>query len=71
MLSKHDLYPQVGGARLPDYLKYDELDIIKWLLLLSDGKNSISQISDRLKVPEEILLRISEKLISKKIFERF
>lgn len=67
MLGKHDLYPKLGGARLPNANKYEELDLIRWILLLSNGNKSLAEISHKLNVDVEVLFSISKKLESKKI----
>ena len=62
MLSKYGLYSSIGGGALPDGNKLSELDVIKWILLLSDGEKSINYISDRLGVNPGALATLSEKL---------
>ncbi len=41
-----------------------ELDSIGWLMLLSDGMTSISDISKRIKISEDILKKVAQKLVS-------
>lgn len=44
MLSKHDLYPEVGGASRPG--KDNSLDIRRWLLFHADGTKDLLHISE-------------------------
>jgi len=66
MLSKHNLYPKVGGTLLPSD-HYTELDLILWILFLCDGKTSVTQIADKLNLEEPIILAVIEKLMNKNI----
>ena len=65
MLSKHDLYPKIGGSQLPVYDELSELDIILQLLWVCDGNMGIIGISSKLNVPIDplmkIILRLQEK----------
>ena len=67
MLSKYDLYPEMGASRLPISNKYEELDVLRWILLLSDGNTSLGEISRKIDVDQSVLLRIAEELVRKKI----
>jgi len=69
MLSKHNLYPAIGGALLPDNGGIDELDVILWLLFLCDGNTGLLQISNKLSVPVNYLEKIINKLHEKDILE--
>ena len=67
MLSKYDLYPKIGASRLPISNKYEKLDVLRWMLLLSDGNTSLVEIAKRIDVDQSILLQIAEELVRKKI----
>ena len=45
MLSKHDLYSKLGGWQIPN-VESNNLDLILWILFLSDGQNSTVAISN-------------------------
>ena len=62
MLSKHNLYPKIGGSMLPPNLEINELDLILWVLFYTDGKLSVDCIADNLKVPPSDIQRIYDKL---------
>ena len=70
MLSKHNLYPKLGGKINPEKDKLSYLDIRLWLLFLLDGKKSISEISEIMKINEIELFRHCVLLQRKKIVDR-
>ena len=70
MLSKHNLYPKIGGGQLPKFGTYTELDLILWLLFLCDGKSTIEHISKILKVKKVELEKVALKLEKKELIER-
>ena len=59
MLSKHGLYPEVGGRVLPRKNNTSELDMILWLLFYCDGDRSISDISKKINISSEHLIRVA------------
>ena len=67
-LGKHDLYPNDGGAFMPQRDGKTDLDIILWLLHYSDGCTPINEISRLLDVKEarlqEMAKKIEERVIS-------
>lgn len=67
MLSKYNLYPEIGGGILPTTECLSELDIILWLLYYCDGKKSLSEIADRLKINISSLYLVIKKIENKKI----
>jgi len=68
MLSKYKLYPKTGGSLMTDKKKTDaELDIILWLLFLSDGKKTLHQIKKKLDVPSKLFFKIVDQLLNKKL----
>jgi len=70
MLSKHELYPKIGGTQLPDLNKnYTELDLILWLLLLCDGNTGLMQIEKKLCISKERIMPVIKKLSDKNILE--
>ena len=50
MLSKHGLYPEVGGKIKPKIGNIASLDIILWLIFLSDGNTSVDQLSEKINI---------------------
>ncbi len=65
MLSRHKLYPSIGGARNPEHETLTENDIILWLLFLSDGKMPIQLIAKKLNIKMAYLQHIVDKLIAR------
>jgi aminopeptidase-like protein len=70
MLSKHGLYPEVGGRSLPGINNISELDMILWLLFYCDGDRSISDISKKINISSEQLIRVAYILEEKGIMKR-
>ena len=70
MLSKHDLYPKLGGSIKPIKGKLSYLDIRLWLLFLLDGKKSIAEISDMIKISQNEIFKQCLMLQRKKIVDR-
>ena len=62
MLSKHDLYSHIGGALVPGS-NLGSMDLTLWVLFLSDGHLSTSDIAERMKVDESAVIKISELLV--------
>lgn len=69
MLSRHDLYPATGGALQPEANGKSELDLILWLLFLSDGRLDIEHIAARLGVTVPTLERVANGLVAKGVLE--
>lgn len=65
MLSKRNLYPASGGAQRPLQGGRSELDLILWILFLSDGRQSTEDIARTLGVPAGEVDRISLNLVEK------
>jgi aminopeptidase-like protein len=55
MLSKRGLYPTDGGVQCPELGGRSELDLILWLLFLSDGRRAIAEIARGLEVQQDVL----------------
>ena len=70
MLSKHNLYPKLGGKINPAKGKLSYLDIRLWLLFLLDGKKGIAEVSEIMKINEKELFRHCMLLQRKKIVDR-
>ena len=70
MLSKYNLYPKLGGEILPKKKDYSKLDIILWLMFLSNGKRTVDQISDQLKIKKKEILNIYKILKKKNLIYR-
>lgn len=69
MLSKYNLYPKDGGSILPNN-SIGNLDLILWLLFLSDGKASITRIAKKLRVSKNRILNIYKLLLKKKLVKK-
>ena len=70
MLSKHDLYPKVGGKIKPTLGKHSSLDIILWLIFLCDGKTSIDEVLDKIRIKKSNLDKILKVLVNKNILKK-
>ena len=70
MLSKHNLYPKIGGDILPGKKKWSRLDLTLWLLFLADSSKPVEQISNFLKIPEKNIIEIYKKFEKKKLVYR-
>lgn len=53
MLSKRELYPKIGGSQLFFASKMKKHEIILWIMFLCDGKTTVDQIKDKLKLSSE------------------
>ena len=71
MLSKHDLYPKMGGTinQLTSTTKKNELDIILELLFYCNGEISLYDLSKQMNVDLDILYEIAVKIKNKYILE--
>ncbi|MFA7342865.1 MAG: DUF4910 domain-containing protein [Terrimicrobiaceae bacterium] len=63
MLSRRDLYPTLGGAQRPQLGGRSELDLILWVLFLSDGRQSTQDIAGFLGIAVEEIDLITGKLV--------
>lgn len=70
MLSKHGLYPEVGGKIKPKIGNIASLDIILWLIFLSDGNTSVDQLSEKININKSHLSKIAKILIKHKILRK-
>ena len=70
MLSKYNLYPNKGVEYRENKNNLSELDMILWVLFLSDGENSVIQISKQLNQKKEKIFEIYKKLEKKKLVKR-
>ena len=69
-LTKHNLFKKIGGSFLKKN-SLSEVEIINWIIFLSDGKNSIVEISNIINVPAKTIKRLTRKLLSKKIISKY
>ncbi len=72
MLSKHDLYPKMGGAfnqLIEKKSGKSELDIILELLFYADGTQDILALSKIIGVKRNIIEAVANKLLEKNILE--
>jgi aminopeptidase-like protein len=63
MLSRHNLYPQAGGAMRPEVHGRSSLDLLLWLLWYCDGRNALDDIAAKLSVEIETLRLLAEQLV--------
>jgi aminopeptidase-like protein len=72
MLSKHGLYPVIGGGQSynSQVATKKEIDIILWLLFYCDGKRPLSYISKEINVSLDRLLQVANALDKKGIMDR-
>lgn len=66
MLSRHGLYEIFGGALLPR-AKFSQLDLVLWILFLSDGSKSSVDIARTLEVEPDDVLKTCELLVSRNV----
>ena len=69
MLNKYNLYSETGGSFFPKK-KYSISEIILWLIFLLDGKTTINQISEKLKIKKNIIVDLIKKLVKKKLVKK-
>ncbi len=65
MLSKHGLYPETGGAFVPDNAPTTPLDVMLSLLFYADGRQSLHGISDKSGLSLKQLNDAAEILVQK------
>jgi aminopeptidase-like protein len=70
MLSKHGLYPDIGGDLLPGENKRSRLDMILWLLFFCDGSRAIEEISRYINAPLNELNMVATLLEEKGLLSR-
>lgn len=63
MLSRRGLYPASGGAQRPELGGRSELDLLLWLLFLSDGHKALDDIAIELGVETAALEPLTSRLI--------
>jgi len=69
MLSKHNLYPEIGGDQIPNVDGYNQLDLILWILFLCDGATSVRMIARRLNIGKSLVHTICQDLHDKNIIK--
>ena len=70
MLSRHGLYPDIGGDLLPGENNRSQLDMILWLLFFCDGSRAIEEISRYINVPLNELNMAASLLEEKGLLSR-
>ena len=70
MLSKYNLYPKLGGEILPKKNGFSNLDLILWLMFLSNGKRTLDEISHQLGINKKKILNVYKILKKKKLIYR-
>ena len=70
MLSKHGLYPDIGGSLLPGENNRSQLDMVLWLLFYCDGLRSIEEISGCINIPLNELNKTASLLEEKGLLKR-
>jgi aminopeptidase-like protein len=69
MLSKHNLYPEVGGAYLNEVGGYTDLDLILWILFWVNENTTLRSLAHHLGVDFVVLESVAEMLVEKGILE--
>jgi aminopeptidase-like protein len=69
MLSKHNLYPKVGGALSPQTSGKSLIEVRMWLLFLCDGSQGLYEISKKTGINVKSLLNHALELQNKKLLE--
>jgi aminopeptidase-like protein len=64
-LSKYDLYKSIG-----DGTNDEEKQSILWILNLSDGQNSLSDISEKSNIKFEIIKTAANRLLEKNLIKQ-
>lgn len=70
MLSKYNLYTNLGGNFVPKRNMFSQTDLVLWLMFLSDGDKTIDQISSYLKVRKEKIEQLYHLLSKKKLVKK-
>lgn len=66
MLSKRGLYPKDGGALIPSS-NLSKLDLVLWCLFYADGRTTVSEISNKIKVSNQDILNTFYDLVDKEV----
>ena len=70
MLSRHNLYSNVGGQLLPTSNKYNDTDIILNILFNSDGQKPLIWIAKKLNLELETVKKYNDLLVEAGILKR-
>lgn len=70
MLSRHGLYPAMGGAFIPGDKVVNEIDVLLWLCWHCDGAKSLHDISAETGIAVDVLFTYASKLEENNILER-
>ena len=66
-LSKRGLYTTLGGQKVDDLTK----TAIQWVLNLSDGKNSLLDISNRSGINFEVIVNAANMLMQNNLLQKY
>jgi aminopeptidase-like protein len=69
MLRKHDLYDVFGGSLLPSS-NLTSLDLVLWVLFLTDGDNSVRDIAEKLRLNETQVAKVCTELASRGLLRK-
>ena len=69
MLSKYDLYPHTGGSILPSQKINNLTDKILWILFETNGRNTLSEIAEKIGIKKNEIGNIIKILKEKKIIK--
>ena len=69
MLSKYDLYPHTGGSILPSQKINNLTDKILWILFETNGRNTLSEIAEKIGIKKNEMGNIIKILKEKKIIK--
>ena len=69
MLSKYDLYPHAGGSILPTQKINNLTDKILWILFETNGRNTLSEIAEKIGIKKNEMGNIIKILKEKKIIK--
>lgn len=70
MLSRRGLYPAQGGSQRPELEGKSELDLILWILFLSDGEKSTTDIAIEIGIKESIIINLCKNLEMKGVITK-
>ena len=71
MLSKYNLYPHAGGSILPSQKINNLTDKILWILFETNGRNTLSEIAEKIGIKKNEIGNIIKILKEKKIIKYF
>jgi aminopeptidase-like protein/spore coat polysaccharide biosynthesis protein SpsF (cytidylyltransferase family) len=69
MLRRHDLYDVFGGSLLPSN-DLTPLDLVLWVLFLTDGEHSVRDIAHKLRLNEDQVMSVCTELSSRGLLRK-